>query len=176
VETFHAKYEVRYDVEAARRMGVAGMRHYWFEWLKVGFKGGLNYVAPAAFAWAIVSFYADRYSSQGLLVVVLLALSMGLFYPVYTFIQVADRRERDPNAGEVWQCEITDEGWGFTDRQGVSRFIPWKIMKLTFEHDDGWLLSFGAEQIWVFRGPLREAGLEEAFRSRIGKGAESESG
>lgn len=171
METFHANYEVVYDVEASRQMSKACMRHFGWSWLKAGLMHGLYYIVPAFFAWAIVSFYANSYSYQGLLAVSLFSLSVGLFMPIHTYIQVADKRERDPNSGEVWQCELTEEGWSFCDKLGVRRFIPWTIMKLLFEHSDGWLVQSGSEQIWVFRGPLREAGLEEEFRTRIGTGS-----
>lgn len=168
-------YEAVYDRDAARRYGVAGMRFYWRQWLAYGVRYGFSLVPVAAFAWLVASFYSGAYSYAGLLTVCLFGLCVGLLIPILTLIRAWDKREADPNLGAVWQCEMTDEGWSYADGYGVRTFIPWKVMRLKFEHPDAWLIEYRGEQVWVIRDALRKAELEETFRALIGGKAAAES-
>jgi hypothetical protein len=99
----------------------------------------------------------------------LLGYGSGFVQIVVIIIQSLDPREKDPNSGEVWTCEMTEKGWSYRGRNGVLTFIPWSLMRQKMDHPEAWLIDFGAHQTWVFRQPLRDAGLEDEFRNRMGK-------
>lgn len=68
---------------------------------------------------------------------------------------------------ESWDCELTDEAWISRTLSGVTTIIPWKALKIVGEHKDAWLVDYG-DLSYALRQPLREAGLEEEFKKRIG--------
>lgn len=76
---------------------------------------------------------------------------------------------RSQDEGEVWDCEVTDEGWSYRRRDGTTVMHPWPTIDLHFTNDDGFLVGTGLGQVTVFRKPLADAGLEALFLERINK-------
>ena len=71
--------------------------------------------------------------------------------------------------GTVWHCEITDEVWSYAQSDGVRTAIPWSTMTIKMEHPEAWIIEYGNRKakIFVYREPLRRAGLEEEFLKRL---------
>lgn len=161
-------YTVEYDSQAVKRVQRATIRSYGgltfafalflFGWLlNCAFLGSTlsKIVDPgaASHVWpAVIS------ASVGLLGVV---LGYSLRWQLTSAFGVKD-------AGEVWTCEIGEERWTFTRQDGYSTSVPWNLMKLRFEHPEGWWVQCGRVPIVVMRAPLQAAGLEDEFRRRAG--------
>ncbi len=79
-----------------------------------------------------------------------------------------DRQNRE-GADAGHDAFLTPERWGVTDSNGVTVTIPWRIMEITFETEDAWVVHFGSDEMTIDRIGLREAGLEDEFRARVGK-------
>jgi hypothetical protein len=169
MEAFRATYEVAHDPQVSKRVNLAAMRHSWKRWVGYGFSLGGHFAFMGAFSWVLVSYAVSTFSSDGLLLTSLFWIAVGLLTPVYYYIQRWDKREKDPYRGEVWQCDMTELGWSFQGKSGMLRFIPWELIRPTFEHEDGWLARCEEVELLIYRKPLREAGLEEVFRARMGR-------
>jgi hypothetical protein len=89
--------------------------------------------------------------------------------PVGHYARAIDKTRSDPYEGEAWQCTMDDERWTSRSKNGLVISIPWKMMKVNCELPDGWAIGYYNSQMWVYREPLRKAGLEEEFKRRIGK-------
>ena len=72
---------------------------------------------------------------------------------------------------QKWVCQITEDAYTFTDRDGISKSIPWRLMKLEVEDPDAWGIKFGNEQIVIYRKPLKESGLDDEFMKHLLAGA-----
>lgn len=70
-------------------------------------------------------------------------------------------------ADEQWTCVLTDESFTSFDRKGIGYTVPWREMEVEFETDDIWVIRFDHRHMYVEREPLRQAGLEDEFRSRV---------
>ncbi len=161
-------YTVTYDRAASVRMNKACFRYFWADWVKYGCRIGASYGLIGAVVWAFVSFYsAQIYTSTALLAVLALGFVIGLLTPLFTYIRIADRNETDPNIHKTWTCVVSEEGWSFQHKDGLLSFIPWSLMTLRYEHPEGWYINYEHGEVWVLRQPLRDAGLEEAFREKM---------
>src|SRR5947209_4968131 len=65
--------------------------------------------------------------------------------------------------GEVWTCEMSDEGWSHQNRKGVKTRIPWTAMKVTHALHDAWIVEYDSTIVTVYRAPLRGGGLDHEF-------------
>lgn len=166
--TLPQTYTVHYDPAANIRMNKACFGHYWRAWLKHGCRVGASFGLVGAVVFVLISFYsAKTYTSMALAVILVLGFVTGLLTPLLTYIRIADKRESDPDAGEVWTCVMSEEGWSFQRKDGLLNFIPWSLMKLLYEHPEGWYVNYQHGQVWVYRKPLRDAGLEETFKEKL---------
>jgi hypothetical protein len=69
--------------------------------------------------------------------------------------------------GQVYTCTMSEDGWTYTDKHGLRTSVPWRIMDLAAETEDVWMISAAGLEIFILRKPLREAGLEGLFQSRM---------
>jgi len=170
MERFHATYEEPHDSALVRKLNADGMRANWIEWYYFGLKSGAIFLLISVPTWLISSYYAQKYVSEGLWISSAFTIFVGLMFPVYSYVRAIDKHQMDPYEGELWQCSMDDERWTSRSRNGLVLSIPWELMKLTYEHPEGWAIEYGHDKrMWVYREPLRKSGLEEEFKSRIGK-------
>jgi hypothetical protein len=76
--------------------------------------------------------------------------------------------------GKVCLCEITDAAWTISDSEGGSTRIPWGFMTIKMKHPEAWLIEYGQSKarMFVYREPLRQAGLEQQFLQRLREASE----
>jgi hypothetical protein len=76
-------------------------------------------------------------------------------------------------SAEVWTCELTDDHWSYEDSRGRKVILPWQMITIYAEDDDHWWIQDGAAGLCVYRRPLRQAGYEALFESRVRKDLKS---
>ncbi len=160
-------YTARNDDQAIRDAAVSGQRKEWRAWLKHAFGWGHWLSGYSILLCLLLSIWVQGASS---LLMLLASAGFSYFVCLIWVLWYLDNASRSPTVEnrEEWQCEVSDEGWGFESKGGVRPFIPWSVMSLEFEHDKVWQLSYEGSEVWVYREPLRAAGLEEGFKARIG--------
>lgn len=165
---FHT-YQVDFDAEVSRKSTIEIIKQRKSEWINAW----LRWTAYGTFIiWflMITGTFHDR-SKDGL-VLVGLALTISAllsFVYLWEYVRKGNEAFSQANSGMRWTCTMNAERWSFEDRDGVVTSIPWKLMRITDETPDVWHISYGLAEVPVWRRPLREAGLEEEFRSRIGR-------
>jgi hypothetical protein len=90
------------------------------------------------------------------------------FVHYHQSLDAMDRHYRESGDG-MHEAFFDDDRWGVTDHNGVTVTIPWTLMEITLETDDAWIVDYGSDEMTVDRVGLREAGLEDEFRARVGK-------
>ena len=153
-----------------RELRLAEVKSCTVRWISAAVKWGLIATFLVALPVLIIAgafpradFFSLLYSSA-----IYCILAASAFLGLYIFMAVFTNSNGIP---QTWQCVIDDRGWSVSDERGYSYFIPWELMRQLIEHPEGWhiLVEHTKVQIWVFRQPLRAAGLEEEFRSRMGR-------
>ena len=161
------KYTARPDREASKRFDKAAIRFYWKEWafsvLHDAYRFGLiAIVAIGAYAWQV----DDGMDPGASVFAMVLGGVLGALWSLATAIDKG-QRARDSEIGEVWECEMTDEGWSSKSRDGVLVSYPWRVMRLAFSHQDGYLIEVPGSSTVIDRKPLVDAGLEEMFLAQL---------
>jgi len=169
-EPFRAEYEVVFDPAANMRINKAYARTLLRAWFHYGFRWGVILATLFLILTYVVLVWANRAEPAYILMAASFSgIATGILGSLWMLrTQVANC---NANVDKGWHCVFSDEAWSYSDPEGASMSIPWSIMKLEWEHKDAFLIRFGRAKtgVFVYRKPLQDAGLEEAFRSRIGK-------
>ena len=128
---------------------------------------------PFGFVIAYAIYFLSPVSGRGISIGACLiwGLVIAFFSGVYVTLLRSWQELAIRPSTDKWTCTVAEDYWSFRDQDGILVQIPWSTMMLQAEVRDGWAIIYGGKLVTVFRKPLREAGLEEAFRTRIGKGA-----
>lgn len=155
-------YVVREDPDVRRRLIRAATLRNWKSWIWHGVKWGAKLALVVFFTLLVVgSATGSRYPMvEGMVP----AFVIGFVWVMVGFLDGLRSRSE---ASQVWTCELTDEYWSYQTTNGLRAEIPWKLMRLQMSHPDGWLIDYADSSVWVYRGPLRDAGLEDEFLNRI---------
>ncbi|HEY0867501.1 MAG TPA: hypothetical protein VGE01_08985 [Fimbriimonas sp.] len=161
------RYEVVYDPQANRRIALDGIKRNRSAWVTTWFFWSLGLSAAVGFLLYTGTFH-NRSKDQPFLIGMALAIGTLLpFVYLWEYARKGIERGNAAHEGKRWICSLTPESWTFTDQDGVATSIPWRLMKIDVETPDAWFVKYGASEVLVYRQPLRDAGLEEEFRSRI---------
>lgn len=161
------EYTVEFDPEAMLRAQRAALWTYKRDWVKFGFVLWFWNGVLGGLCWAFVSNEVRIYSIQALVTTLLVGLLFAVSSVVDYILKIATRAGMRAQEGTVWDCSFDDLAWSFTKRGGSTLTIPWSLMTISYEHEDAWLVSYEKTEIWIFRGPLRKAGLEAEFLKRL---------
>lgn len=97
------------------------------------------------------------------------AAGLGILYVlVYYLVHIAsalDDAAKD-QGNTRWTCELTKEGYTFTDELGCQTSIPWSVLKIEHTTPDGFMVRYGKQSVLIYRKPLQDAGLEAEFVRR----------
>lgn len=161
------RYTFRFDDRANRRFARALLKSDWAAWVR----SWANYTIWLGLLLSIVVYHGrtDLELSPIRFVVYPFgwAAAVSFLYLFIHYHRSLDEMSRMGN--DSWECVMTDESWTSISGEGVSLSIPWKLMKIDFESDDAWVVSYGSAEMTVDRHSLQDAGLEDEFRSRIGQ-------
>ena len=161
------RYEVQYDPEVHRRLMIALLRHSRSRWICYY----LAYVPFTAILCAFLLFTGSLIQTAEWMFIGAIAAAIGVVLPfvlIWEWLRKWIDSQVKSVEGRKATCTLSPEHWTYTNQDGFITSIPWKIMKLTLETPDAWLITASGQEIFVYRQPLREAGLEEEFRKRIG--------
>src|SRR5688572_5054643 len=148
------------------------MKANWKSWLVWNLRYSSLLAVYSAMLCAMLSlFLKDDSYFDSVLFAIGFAYIVGATYTLHCMGKSADSVLSYPE--QTWQCEVTDEGWGFRSEDGIYTFIPWSAMKLECERHRTWYITYGNHGVWVYREPLRKAGLEQGFKARMGRGNEA---
>jgi hypothetical protein len=160
-------YQVDFDAKVSRKSTIEIIKrrrgmwiNAWFRWTAIG----------TFMTWFLLhtGTYHDRSKDALLLIGMALTISALLsFVYFWEYIRKGNEAFERANQGMRWTCTMDSERWSFENPDGVIIAIPWKQMRITDETPDVWYVSYSGGEMPVWRGPLREAGLEEEFRSRV---------
>ena len=162
------EYTVEFDTEAMLRAQRAALWEFKWDWIKFALRLWFWNGVLVGLCWAFISNEVQIYSIRALLVTLGICLLFAASSIVDYVLKAGTRAGWRAQEGTVWDCSFDDLAWTFTKRGGTTLSIPWTLMKVTFEHDDAWLVRFEETEIWIYRAALRKAGLEEEFRQRLG--------
>ncbi|MBV6458425.1 MAG: hypothetical protein HONBIEJF_01552 [Fimbriimonadaceae bacterium] len=167
---FRATYQVVYDAQVAQAVDRAMLRSYRLAWLRYGFKIGVWSLVVTYAYWMIISYFSEVYSLMALGYTTGIALVVTSLDPLWGLIKLNRAPDDHPDRDKVWDCEISDRHWKTTDQFGFTRTYLWHQMEVISEFPEAWWIRVEAFDIIVFRKPLREAGVEDAFRERMAHG------
>lgn len=161
------EYTVEFDTEAMLRAQRAAFWEFKWNWIKIGLKLWFWNGVLAVLCWVFISNEVQIYSIRALLVTLGICL---LFYAANVLdyvLKAGTRAGLRAQEGTVWDCSFDDHAWTFTKRGSTTLTMPWSLMSIMFEHEDAWLVRYEETELWIFRGPIRKAGLEAEFRQRL---------
>lgn len=167
------RYEVKHDAEAYRRFQRAYARSQWPTYAAAYLSTGAYFAFCGISVYWIANMAAGIDAWGGLPYAALMSFLFGMTWVYSQAVHQTDERQRE-YMGLAWTCEIAPEVWRFVGNQCGDIEIPWNIMRVKFEHPDAWLISYGDQEVMVYREPLRAAGLEDLFRSRIGRAGDGQ--
>ncbi|HZH97932.1 MAG TPA: hypothetical protein VEX38_03095 [Fimbriimonadaceae bacterium] len=148
------------------------IRRNWYLWVVHCARSGFGYAGVGALTFYAAYDLSGAFGIEyGMLIAAAVPFAFGFFSPLLG-ISTSYGRWSPPLSSQprYYDCELTEEGWGFKTPNGVARFIPWKSMRLEYEFPNMWSVKYGPleeDHVVVYREPLRRAGLEEEFRSRL---------
>ena len=160
-------YQATYYPEADRDFNRALVRSYWRRWASYCFRLGAQIflITFFIFVCAGIPERAEDHTYRMILVCTL-GFGIGFIWAAHKWYEAYFPKDSS-NVGEVWSCKVTDVAWSFESKDGLFVEVPFQIMRIRFTHPEGWLVQYGRTHVTVFRRPLREAGLEEAFFERV---------
>jgi hypothetical protein len=163
------QYRFTLDRGSLRRHATAFQLRHWWRWV-------LSFVVLSLMATAVAGILLHLGSAMRLprdsQTLWTFSASAGV---VFTLCLLAEKARKTTEGsttfiGKSWTCTLTEDHWIIEDDEGVRTQIPWHVMKIEFESEHAWNVSCGAQQLVIYRQPLREANLESEFLSRIATG------
>lgn len=166
-------YEVQCDPKILRREGRLLLRKRTLRITLGGVLVGLLFAFASCF---LVAFWwiSDRTGNQSYALWSTLGFAVFLGI-VATWSYCYDQVERAVKVdlkAQRWTTRILESGLETEQANGIVLIIPWRLMTITAERDDVWMIEYEGNPLAVFRKPMREAGLDEEFRRRV-EGAKS---
>lgn len=161
------RYTFTYDREADRRFGRAWAKREFVTRITHWLNTSIVYAIGMIMLIYVANLIPEEQSTAKYLVFPLTMAAVG--YGVYLLSYYRNKQisQEVAYADQLWTCVLTDESYTVFDRKGIGLTIPWREMELIFETDDIWVIQYDRGQISIDREPLRLAGLEETFRSRV---------
>ncbi len=160
-------YEVAFDADVNRRVGIDTIKRMKPAWIRAWLQWTVVLAVMSGFGLYSGTFLRK---SEDVPTIVFLALTVGAivaFGFMWDTATKAIAQSNKVNTGKRWTCTLTPDHWITTDQDGLSQSIPWKIMKISVETDDAFIVDYGHAKICILRGPLKAANLEQEFRDRI---------
>lgn len=163
-------YEVVFDPEVSRKSAIEIIKKRKAAWIGCWLRWSAT-VAVIIWFLLYTGTFHDRKKDFALLIGMAVVLSLLLcFVYLWEYIRKENEANVRTNLDKRWTCTMDPEKWTFEDQDGVVTAIPWNHMRITEETPDVWYVTYGGREIFVFREPLRAAGLEDEFKSRIPTG------
>jgi hypothetical protein len=161
-----ATYRVRFDPSAFRRYQYTAMRRDRAAWVDVW----LRATTVWSFFVLFVFLVGERIVRDGsLLVIVSVAVGIGAvtgFLVVWHQTRQWVEDQIRTSSGIVWTCELGPHAWSYDDG-ATKTAISWGALRIKSETDEFWEVLAGGQPMPIWRGPLRDAGLEEEFLGRL---------
>lgn len=161
------------DIKAYRRATDRMMWQSLTPWAGKFYQLSYWLVLMSAVGYSIPTRFTDDFRWDGLGWATVLGFFAYNLWTIYTS-EKAKTVAETYYATESWACEISSKSYVFSSSEGLKTSVPWELMKIEREDPGLYQINYLHYTIPIYRKPLRDAGLEEEFRSRIGKKPTSE--